>query len=317
MSYDIVYDRVVIESSCGFTFIVLVGSNNCYVSNKKRSRDWSVLHFAKSEDEIYDGFFKNCGSDYQEHFMWNGKFLDDVELMNWVKNGIKNALTVEEVVKRLGHPIYCNVLTSGNTFEGRKTTQVQFIRTNEEFENYIIDAHTTIAEAGQRGLTAYPIINVSSDNEAVHIGGHKKESKGKVLVKIKGKYLAEWKKNDYSSGFSWTLIVSDKKEAYVFDLDIPVDRIVVENIVGKHQVVRYKEDEKEEPKFLIEIRQRNSNLLLGYYNRASSKRLFYTPSYNKTDKRCEKTMASAKRIVQRLENQGCGPYIYNIVPSNI
>ena len=37
------------------------------------------------------------GGEYQEHFIQNGKWVDDKGLIRFIQNGIKNAKTIEEL----------------------------------------------------------------------------------------------------------------------------------------------------------------------------------------------------------------------------
>ena len=48
MSYVIVYDRQVIKTPTGYSFVILHGDNNVWEDNKKRARDWNCWILNKS-----------------------------------------------------------------------------------------------------------------------------------------------------------------------------------------------------------------------------------------------------------------------------
>jgi hypothetical protein len=109
MSYSIVYNKQFLKIDRKIIPLVLYGSNNCYepLSNgrQRRERQWHSLYFnggneqiAATEAEIMEKVKSYCdGGEYQEHFMQNGKWVDDKGLIRFMQNGIKNAKTIEEL----------------------------------------------------------------------------------------------------------------------------------------------------------------------------------------------------------------------------
>lgn len=72
MSYTIVYDRQVLVTPWGYSFIVLHGDNNVYESGfrgtEKRVRNWSCWALNMTPDEIREYFLGWCSDAFQEHF---------------------------------------------------------------------------------------------------------------------------------------------------------------------------------------------------------------------------------------------------------
>ena len=105
MSYTIMYGKQFLKTSRGIIPLALHGDNNVteYVRGREmRERHWSVYANDKIEftpDEYLDYLNTFCGNEYQEHFYANGKFVYDKGLITWAKNGIREALTIEEIRK--------------------------------------------------------------------------------------------------------------------------------------------------------------------------------------------------------------------------
>lgn len=108
MSYEIVYNRQFLKIDDKIIPLVLHGSNNCYESmwngRYRRERNWSSIYFnqkntmiSRTEKEIIKYIDSICGGTYQEHFIRNGKWVDDIGLIRFFKNGIKVAKTIEEM----------------------------------------------------------------------------------------------------------------------------------------------------------------------------------------------------------------------------
>lgn len=108
MSYTIVYKRQFLKIDNKIIPLVLYGSNNCYTTTwtgrDKREREWYPMYFghnnmiAQTEDQIMEKIHLVCeNSSYQEHFMRNGKWVNNAGLVRFFKNGIKDAKTVEEL----------------------------------------------------------------------------------------------------------------------------------------------------------------------------------------------------------------------------
>lgn len=107
MSYTIVYDKRFLKIDDKIIPLVLSGSNNCwegtYGGRQRRVRDWNTLYGGRNSNIAYpvevlmEKVKGMCGCSCEEHFMQNGKWVDDAGLIRFVENGIKHAKTIEEM----------------------------------------------------------------------------------------------------------------------------------------------------------------------------------------------------------------------------
>ena len=118
MSYTIEYDKIFLKSGAGYTPLWLAGDSNCYEGsgrNQRRVRDWSVFmsQLGVTEEKLMERIQPLLGGPYQEHWQRRGKWVDDKGLVTWVKNGCKNAVSIEQLIEanRFG-AIKCCVMES-------------------------------------------------------------------------------------------------------------------------------------------------------------------------------------------------------------
>lgn len=108
MSYEIVYNKQFLNIDGKIIPLTLCGSSNCYEllpnGRQRREREWNAIYISKgnkqiaaTETDIMKEIESCCGGEYQEHFMQNGKWVDDKGLIRFFQNGIKNAKTIEEL----------------------------------------------------------------------------------------------------------------------------------------------------------------------------------------------------------------------------
>lgn len=113
MGYEIVYEKAFVKTDDDRIIpLVLSGSNNCYSTEwaangrmyEKRERSWHALYtngrnmnIAHAKNDLLRIFEKTLNGKHQEHFMRRGDWVDDEMLMRFVKSGIKNARTIEEL----------------------------------------------------------------------------------------------------------------------------------------------------------------------------------------------------------------------------
>lgn len=108
MSYEIVYNKQFLKIDGKIIPLILHGSNNCYESlyngRERRERNWNPLYIGSNtpivvtESDLMKKIEACCdGGEYQEHFMQNGKWVNDKGLIRFFQNGIKNAKTIEEL----------------------------------------------------------------------------------------------------------------------------------------------------------------------------------------------------------------------------
>ena len=112
MSYEIVYAREFIKTGDERIIpLVLAGSNNCwsYTFNgrSRRERHWFPFLAKQGENPAFypEDLMKRVQtyipSEYQEHFIRNGKWVRDDGFVRFFVNGIKRAKRLEELHKEL------------------------------------------------------------------------------------------------------------------------------------------------------------------------------------------------------------------------
>ena len=194
MSYTIIYDRQVIKTPKGYTFVALEGDNNVYENNRRRARDWSAFFLNKTQEEAEDFFRSWCGGTYQEHFKWHGQWVDDAALMRWCAAGIKNAHTVEEYVEAIHCSLSCQTITYKDG-EFNRHVDTEYIRTTNEFLEWTERVQKRIVEK-QDGERIYYCISFGS-NEPLCMG-RATDPNGKIIVKRGRLFLSEHDSNHYT-----------------------------------------------------------------------------------------------------------------------
>ena len=166
MSYEIVYDRHFIRTPLGITPLILAGSSNCYEPTfrgrrERRERNWSVLfNFAgATEEELMKTVQGCCGGEFQEHFKWHGKFVDDAGLMAFVRNGIASAVTLEEldVHAHCGSLMCCLSIWSKDSIGTNQRELERHVRSTDELVQWITDAKERMANRADNEEIYYVI----------------------------------------------------------------------------------------------------------------------------------------------------------------
>lgn len=197
MSHYIEYDSVFLKSTGGYTPCSFGGDNNVWETDRRRARSWSVFRnmVAVSADELFVSVNNMLGSD--EHWERNGKYLDDAALIRWVKSGIKNAQTAEEVISlnRLGS-IRCSASVWYSL--DNKEELVAYVHTTEELDKWVKSFKALKAQVSVTpGGCVYPILNLGCSK----LQKLKSASKnaGPVILKYKNMYLSA----QNSRGTTW------------------------------------------------------------------------------------------------------------------
>lgn len=108
MSYEIVYAREFIKTSDGrIVPLVLSGSNNCrnmtYRGRWRREKSWFPIYAKSGEnpavtpEKLMTKIKGYIPSGYNQHFVRNGKWVDDDRFIRFFENGVKKAKTLEEL----------------------------------------------------------------------------------------------------------------------------------------------------------------------------------------------------------------------------
>ena len=216
MSYTIMYGKQFIKTTRGIIPLALYGDNNVteHVNGREvRERHWGVFANNKTEftPDEYMSFIQSwCGSTYQEHFMSHGKWVDDKGLITWAKNGIKNALTIEEIKEAVPvQSLTCYILIGINDSYKSRQDDRCFCDTTKQLETWLDNAYRHIDELKSNSRYAFIALSLFG-REPLSIAP-KKEPEGKVLVSNgRNKYLSKLTESVY--GYT-----SDISKAIVFN----------------------------------------------------------------------------------------------------
>ena len=117
MSYEIVYAREFIKTNDGrIVPLILSGSNNCwdttYRGHWRRERSWFPIYAKSGEnpaitpEALMTKIKGYVPSGYNQHFVRNGKWVNDDSFVRFFENGLKKAKTLEELNEELLYKHY-------------------------------------------------------------------------------------------------------------------------------------------------------------------------------------------------------------------
>lgn len=196
MSYTIMYDRQFLKTSRGIIPLALYGDNNVTErvnGHERRDRHWGVYANDKTEftpDEYMSLIQSWCGSEFQEHFVSHGKWVGDKGILAWAKNGIKTALTIEEIRKIVPvQSVTCYISVWGKDYSHRNE-EWQYCDTTAQLEQWLDTAY-----ARKKELCADPSLDVFIclsylNREPLKLASAK-EPEGEVIVHKENRYLSE------------------------------------------------------------------------------------------------------------------------------
>ena len=154
MSFTIVYDRLFLR--CGDRYIpfCLYGSNNCtqisYRTHKEiRERDWNSFIYNDdmilgTADKIMEIVTNLHQGDRQENFKYHGRWLDDAQVIKFFENGIKRAVTVEELRQQAHESLDCCISAYVLNDDADKYPQSE--RWNHEHHEWLLQKHPKSTE---------------------------------------------------------------------------------------------------------------------------------------------------------------------------
>lgn len=230
MSYSIMYNWQFLKSEEGLTPVVLMGDNNVTTSvwmgnhwGERCARDWSCLFnfIGVNEDEFMAAIQNMTGKSYQEHWMRNGKWVDDKSLVNWAKNACKNAATIEEVKEENWNVTIQACLAVWENYN-RSTMLVEYIKDTKSLDTWIRKAKVIVAEQKAAGHSVYPIIKY--DNEKLTRHSAKTVHKPAfVVVKSAHGYLVGVEEERVREGIASSYWNRSIKKALVLSYDVAAD----------------------------------------------------------------------------------------------
>ena len=289
MSYVIVYDKQVIKTPTGYSFVILHGDNNVWEDNKRRARDWNCWVLNKPIEEI-NKYFSSWHKGY-EHFKFNGKFVDDAGLDKWVKNGIKNAKTIEEIKILKSHMSIecCLGIWKDSNYHTELNT---FVHTTEEYLNWVKQANE---RQNKKAADESIFISVSfGEKEPLRLG---KIVEGPVVLKCGNRYVIEVNEETKT----WKTCSYDPSEAVIFNSFNDAIPYLNRNYIkhNLHAVSAKNLNKNVNKDYVIQILNINGNKV-GYYmsgNKAGIRHAFYLD--------CAKrfTLSQAKSVLKRLNNR--------------
>ena len=216
MSYTIMYGKQFLKTSRGIIPLALLGDNNVteYVRGREvRERHWSVYSNDKIEftpDEYLAYLNTFCGNEYQEHFYANGKFVNDKGLIAWAKNGIREALTIEEIRKVIPvQSVTCYILVGTKGSYESRTEEWRYCNTTEQLENWLDMAYARMEDL--KPVSRYAAICLALYGRETLCIAARREPEGKVVLRIGAdKYLSELSPHRYA-------LSPDIIQALIFD----------------------------------------------------------------------------------------------------
>lgn len=204
MSYTIMYGKQFLKTSRGIIPLALHGDNNVTErvrGREVRERHWSVyandkIEFAPDEYLAYLQSF--CGNEYREHFYANGKFVNDKGLIAWAKNGIREALTIEEIRKIIPvQSVTCYILVGIKDSYESRTEEWRYCNTTKELETWLDMAYARVEEL--KPVSRYAVICLSLYGRNPLCIAARREPEGKVILRVgSDKYLSELSPHGYS-----------------------------------------------------------------------------------------------------------------------
>ena len=201
MSYAIEYKRQFIRSAEGLTPCWLAGDNNVYEGtgrDERRVREWCCFHnlVGVTEQDILDSVQSSLGG-YGQHWMRNGKWVNDTGLIRWIKSGCRAASTIEDILSENPHlhDIHCYVSVWENHINRRELDY--YVSSSAEFDRWICLYRKLHRELTAKGCSVYPVIFLGPESRYRQPDTSKNLSE-KYILKRKGLYLTEVMENSSS-----------------------------------------------------------------------------------------------------------------------
>ena len=290
MSYSIMYASQFIRTETGITPCILAGSNNVWeAGNKRRVRNWSC--FRNLVDVSAERLMKEAesmiGSEYQEHWKANNKWVDDAGLMRWMKSKIKGAATVEDIM--MANPdirfIHCYASVWSDL---RQEIRIDtYIHNSAEFVEWVASYRKIQKDVGT-GI--YAVVDFGT--EKIRVPTVLRSGDEKFLLKRRGLYLI--KVEDTGLTFS-----SDIHSA--LELSYEQSQAIIKNHRIKPALV--KAENKHLPYNAV-IKVTQGTYAGSYIKRVTRKDVRYT--YNVNQAKRYPTTSAAEKARKKIEPKVAG-----------
>lgn len=196
MSSEIEFNRQFIRSEAGITPVWLHGDNRTttgYGRHERYCRHWSLFwgKLGTTEEELLEEA-KNYMGSYQEHWLKNGKYVDDDGLLRWIRNGCKSAATIEEIllVNKIRAISCCLYVYDGPENHTHHEELSVSIATTKDFDAWISNVRKRTAELEAENHLAYPNVDFLAE-DLRHPIVRKNGLPNKVIFKRGKYYLVE------------------------------------------------------------------------------------------------------------------------------
>ena len=221
MSYDIIYGRQFIRTTRGIIPLVLGGANNCtmfYGGKEIRDRHWFVPYeddwIDCPEADLLEKAEKRLGGpgrSEEECLVIGSKWVNCGEFLRYLRNGVKNAHSIEEICRLIPGQYLSCVLSHYKDFSDPWERELQHeIRTTPELELWIDHAKKRKKELLADGMAKCVCICITLQGiQPLCIDRATKSSglSGAVLVKYKNNYVerVDGRRVQLSSGIARAL----------------------------------------------------------------------------------------------------------------
>lgn len=276
MSYTLLYNSVFLKSERGITPVILSGDNNVYDTDGhgrtlRRSRDWHCFDnkLAVSEEELMKRVEEL--KDSEEIWQRNGRVVTGKGVITWMRNGIKNAASLEDVLKnnRLTS-VSCAVSVWGrDRYEGRHCSCN--VSTTEAFDSWVDEAKAYVSTL-DADHNAFFIVKFP--REKVRSLTKSSVQEGKVLIKSKTLYLKEVKPD----GLNWT---DDIHDALEMDIE-EAKKLLNERYYWSEVKIMSAKGKSNPWNWIVELRNKDGRVM--YVARVVAGTVYTTPDINRAKK---------------------------------
>jgi len=218
MSYTIEYNRQFIRTKNGYIPCWLAGDNNVtegWGKHERRVREWGIFHnWLDVSEEYMLSEVKKMYNDYDQHWKKGSSWVTNEGLSRWIKNGCKQAGTIEEILEV--NP-YLKGITCYISYydlnDNRRQDLYSVISTSNGLEEWLKKAKECIKANKELGIKyIYPVIDLEKEdlkhpNTSLNVCEY--NGSEKFVLKNKNGYL----RSVSDKGTYWS---RDIKEAHIF-----------------------------------------------------------------------------------------------------
>lgn len=223
MSYSILYDTQFIKTSLGIVPCILSGANNVWVTSRRRARDWGI--FGKKLVTTKEEFLKAVEElpSSAEHWLYNGRWVDDEGLRRWARHSCDSAATLENIMLfNTNASLQCFVV--GGT--GHRMSV--YPDSTEALETWLTETQEYMSKHPDEGL--YPVVRFLRCDYLIKPVVPKSMSE-KFFLKRGGMYLSEVRADTSGSTVIFSKNIREAKElSYMKAVEIMQQHLRYESV---------------------------------------------------------------------------------------